>query len=453
MNWRQATFHTALMLSGSKIPSCLKSIEQFASMSGEQLAEMQRLKLLALTRHACRNSPYYMKIFRESGLVDDNGSVHLERWNDVPLLTKQTIREHFDELISAQPTRGRFVNTSGGSSGEPVRLLQDRDYRDWNIANKIYYKTFGGQQIGEPELRIWGSERDVLRKRTDIRTLAQNWVYNRTEVNAFSAGEREWGEWAERWKRLEPTWVEAYVQPICEFAQYVKRNNLHLPPPKGIVTSAGTLYSAMKSLLEEVFGCIVLNRYGSREVGDIACSCPHGKGLHLSVWNHLVEILDERGRPVGPGEAGRIHVTTLNNLTQPLIRYDIGDIGVRAGPDDERCDCGRATPLLKWVEGRETSVFHTRDGGVVPAEFFIHFIGVVFNDGIIRRFQVVQKSCELITIRVVLADAGRFEGKKHAIEESIRRVMGDICRVEWEPVADIPPLPNGKYLYTVSEVS
>jgi phenylacetate-coenzyme A ligase PaaK-like adenylate-forming protein len=29
----------------------------------------------------------------------------------------------------------------------------------------------------------------------------------------------------------------------------------------------------MKSLIQEVFGCDVFNRYGSREVGDMAMNC------------------------------------------------------------------------------------------------------------------------------------------------------------------------------------
>ena len=36
-------------------------------------------------------------------------------------------------------------------------------------------------------------------------------------------------------------------------------------------------------------------------------------------------------------------------------------------------------------------MFKTKKGKLIPAEFFIHFIGVVYNDGGIKKFQVIQK--------------------------------------------------------------
>ena len=39
------------------------------------------------------------------------------------------------------------------------------------------------------------------------------------------------------------------------------------------------------------------------------------------------------------------------------------------------------------------------------------------------------------------------------IEEGIKKVMGDDCRVEFEIVDDIPQLKSGKFRYTISEVN
>jgi phenylacetate-coenzyme A ligase PaaK-like adenylate-forming protein len=40
-----------------------------------------------------------------------------------------------------------------------------------------------------------------------------------------------------------------------------------------------------------------------------------------------VEILDEDGRSVSPGETGRIVVTNLGRLLSPVVRYPVGDLG------------------------------------------------------------------------------------------------------------------------------
>jgi phenylacetate-CoA ligase len=206
----------------------------------------------------------------------------------------------------------------------------------------------------------------------------------------------------------------------------------------------------MQELIGNVFQCRVFNRYGSREVGSIACSCEKNEGLHVSVWNNYLEILDDNFRAVGPGGIGRIYVTNLNNYSMPLIRYQIGDIGIAA--ENHECSCGRKTPLIKGVMGRHMEVFKTKNGKIIPAEFFIHFIGVVYNEGYIRKFQVVQKSYEQIVIRAVIGDMQKFNESKEKLVNSIKKVMGPDCRVDFEIVDEIQAYDSGKYLYTVSEL-
>ena len=42
----------------------------------------------------------------------------------------------------------------------------------------------------------------------------------------------------------------------------------------------------------------------------------------------IVEVLDDEGKDVSPGELGNIHITHLDNYLMPLIRYKIGDLGI-----------------------------------------------------------------------------------------------------------------------------
>ena len=43
----------------------------------------------------------------------------------------------------------------------------------------------------------------------------------------------------------------------------------------------------------------------------------------------IVEILDDRDRPVPDGEVGQVVVTQLSCLAQPLLRYRLGDLAAR----------------------------------------------------------------------------------------------------------------------------
>ena len=62
----------------------------------------------------------------------------------------------------------------------------------------------------------------------------------------------------------------------------------------------------------------------------------------------ILEILDEAGRPCGPGETGRVVLTDLHNFATPLIRYEIGDYAEAAGP----CPCGRGLPVATRLRGQ-----------------------------------------------------------------------------------------------------
>jgi phenylacetate-CoA ligase len=202
----------------------------------------------------------------------------------------------------------------------------------------------------------------------------------------------------------------------------------------------------MEKLIREVFKCAVLNRYGSREVGDVACSCEKNKGLHLNIFNNYVEILNKDLKPCKNGEFGRVYVTTLSNFSMPLIRYDIGDIAVPV--EKNKCSCGRGMPLISSVKGRDVNLFKKRDGTLIDGEYFTHLF---YFKNWVNKFQVVQKDYDLIEIKVII-NGGRNLKEISEMEEDIRKVMGGNCKINWQFVNKIEPNKSGKYLYTISEV-
>ena len=439
MNWRKPIIYSALYLSGSSIPCNLKEIRRVSMFTDEEKRHYQDKKLEKLLLHASKHVPYYKNILQDVGVVKD-GKVNLENFTKIPILTKEIIRREGKRMYSDDKNkRGWYENTSGGSTGEPVRFLQDKQYNDWNIANKIYYKEVGGQSIGEKELRFWGSERDLLEGKETFEMRARNWLYNRKEFNTFKMSEHEMREYIEKWNKFQPSWVEAYVQSIYEFAKFLKANDLKIYSPKnGILTGAGTLYPEMRKNIKEIFSCPVYNRYGSREVGDMACGQDK---LSLSFWNHNLEVLDEVG---GKSENGKIIVTTLNNYSMPFIRYDIGDVASVAEVKN--------IFELKKVFGRSMEMFKTRDGKIIPSEFFIHFIGVVYNNNAIAKFQVIQKEYDDILIKVVVRDKKNFNDNRINIENAIKKEMGNNCKINWNFVNDIESAKSGKYLYTICDI-
>jgi phenylacetate-CoA ligase len=391
-NWRKLVLQTAAKLLNRRMFDNLKRLEAIEYESPEVLARLQNERLSNLLIHSYTNIPYYREILGKAEVIIE-GIVHLENFYRVPVLTKDIIRREKEKLYSKdRDKRHFFMNSSGGSTGEPLRFIQDLNYKDWSLATSYYLNVMAGKSVGRPELKLWGSERDILKGRQKFMARVDSWLFNSVMLNCFLMSEENMRNYVLRWNQIRPTLVNAYTGSIYDFARFIKNQGVEIFRPAVIVCSAETLTNEVRNFIEEVFHCPALNHYGSREVGTMASECLE-KGMHTFPLNNKVEILDNTLNPCPPGQTGSVYVTNLDNFAMPFIRYGIGDMAIPA--KNTKCSCGRGAPLIETVIGRHIEVFKTKDGKVVPGEFFIHFVGVVYNKGIVKKFQVIQKSYDL----------------------------------------------------------
>jgi len=431
MNWRKPVIYALLYLTGSKIPKNLKEIKRINKLSNKKLMQYQDEKLKKILLHAHDNVLYYTKILEKSKVVV-NGRVNLDNFDKIPILTKEIIRNNFDDLHTKKLGKGWKYNTSGGSTGEPIKLIQDDQYLDWEIANKIWYKIQAGQEIGEKELRFWGSERDLLEGKESLKIRLRNWLYNRKEFNTFKMSEKEMFQYVEKWNEYKPHWVESYVQSIYEFARFIEKNKLNVySPDNGILTSAGTLYPEMKRTIERVFKCKVYNRYGSREVGDMAC----GKDkLKLSLWNHKIEVIKDN-----------LIVSLLINFTMPLIRYEIGDIG----------GMSKNLMYLTKIEGRKNNIIRLKDGRKIDSAAITSALYFDLDGNLLQSFskyQFVQKKIDEFELNVIINDRILWKKEKKIIRDILIKILGRNIKLNLKEVKEIPASANGKYEYIRSEI-
>ncbi|MDP9179468.1 MAG: phenylacetate--CoA ligase family protein, partial [Gemmatimonadota bacterium] len=190
----------------------------------------------------------------------------------------------------------------------------------------------------------------------------------------------------------------------------------------------------------------VFNRYGCREVGDIAHECGSHNGLHLNAEFIHIEIVDGAGNPCKPGETGDILVTCLENYGMPLIRYAIGDRGSWA--TRSVCPCGRGLPMLDTVEGRSLDVVRTRSGLHIGGTYWT--ILLRSRPGF-ARFQVVQDTLDGVTIRFV-ADSHFDQAVLGYYSDRIKEKCGDAFDVAFRKEEDIERTGAGKRRFVVSKV-
>jgi len=440
MNFRKLIIFAGLYLTGSKIPGYLKEFERIDKLPLDEIRKYQDEKTKKLLLHAYNNVPYYGRILKESGVIT-NGNIHLENFDKIPFLTKDIIRKEGENLYSSDyKNRKPYENTSGGSTGDPVRFIQDKDYRQINIANKFYFNRLVGKDVGEKEIDLWGSERDIFRNTISLKEKIINFLYNIKFFNAFKLDENRLREYISDINDIRPVSMWVYVEAIDFLTRFIEKNHIQIYSPRCIITTAGTLFPEIRERVEKVLGCKVYNQYGSREVGPVAVECEYKQGLHCFPWSHKLELAGEE-------EFKKIIITDLTNYSMPLIRYEIGDIGEDS--DSQICKCGRPTLFFKDIKGRVTDIFVTKKGTAIYGGYFRH---PLFGVGWIKKYQIVQKDYDHVIYRIVKSgNIEEIDLKK--IADFAKNIMGEDCNIEFEFVDEIKPSESGKYRFTISEVN
>lgn len=435
--WRQFAIEGLFRLSRSEVPSRIDEYRQLEQVSSADIDEYQRRRLLALLRHAVQHVPYYRTIVASCDLDLTDGFT-VDQLTKLPLLTKEQIRDVGENLFSDdRDQRGAFRNSSGGSTGKPVVFLQDRRFYDCNVVSaKFMYNEILGKAVGEPEINLWGSQRDLERQNLGAKQRLVNYLYNRRFQNYFLVDDTKLARFVDEINRSKPVSMWAYVESIDLLAKFVAANRLPVHSPRFIITTAGTLLEPMRKRIQDVFDCPVYNQYGSREFGAIAFEARDQNGLRGMPYLNYAEVVDNK-----------VVVTCLTNFSMPLIRYDIGDTAeVWSGEQD--CEYGCQRKIFSSITGRAHSHFKTAKGEIVHGLFFTHqFYFVEW----VSQFQVVQERTDYIICYLVAAGEP-VQADLERIRTSIRGVMGRDCNVEFQYTDRITPSASGKHLYTLSKL-
>jgi len=446
MNWRKTIYFAAHRATGGTMPQAYtRFVHEDHTRPHHAIA---RARLTRILEHSATAVPYYRALFAERGLSPQGDP--LATLPQLPILTKDIIRAQRDPLTSndlAQRTWG--YGATGGSTGEPLQLVQDKDFDEQVVALQMLYSTWVGLEVGDRQVSLWGFEREILQGSVGTKIILANLLTNRIALNAYRMPPQKMRQYLTVINTWHPKLIVAYTQASYELACFAEREGVTVRQQRAIISTAGTLYPFMREKVEEVFGCPVYNRYGSREVGDIAGECKYHQGLHVLPWGSYVEIVDEAGNLVEPGVEGRILVTCLTNYAMPLIRYDIGDRGALA-PAETHCPCGRDGQMFASLTGRSVDAFKTSDGTLIGAGYFMHLL---FSRPWVRKFQVVQQSVNEVLYRIVLNGQLGPQADLDEITAETRIVMGPACGVQFEFVEDIPLLDSGKYRYIISLVT
>jgi phenylacetate-CoA ligase len=408
----------------------------------EVLKAEQKVALRRMLQYAGDNVPYYRRLFRILNF-DPSNFRNLEELQQLPILTKETVKNHYDELVSSRIRRIPHIEeTTGGSTGTPMKYLVSQ--RDRMLGGALLYRGWGyaGYELGDRMVFLAGMSLGVDPRRQLLKS-AHEFFRNIRKLSTLSMGEQEMQGFVDVIQSFRPRFIRGYASSVYAFARWALHNDVRLPPAKAVFTTSEKLYPRMRDTIAGVFSCDVFDGYGLYDGGLTAFECAEHRGMHIDMERSVMELVADDGQQLESGQ-GRIIATSLANYAMPLIRYDTNDIGI-VSPDP--CPCGRPYPLLREICGRSGDFLYTPEGRAVHSLLFAY----IFDElPWVKEYQVVQERLDRITIRVI-PDAG-FDERKLENARALIQKQSETWNVDFSVVSHIEKTRSGKYKYIINNM-
>ena len=283
-----------------------------------QLKEYQMEKLRDILIHAYEHTIYYKKVFDKIGF-DPKEFNDINEFKKIPLLTKEIIQKNYEELQS-DDIKDFYLGETGGSSGEPLKLLLDKEsiYREkafiYHFWSKYGYDykhtrivTFRGVEFNNKISKI-------------------NPLYNEMLLNPFVLSEQNVELYIKKIEDFKADYIHGYPSAIANFCRLVHKKNFSLKRKiHAVFLISENCTSEQKQLIETTLKCKTVAFYGHTERAVFAEQEGYKKSYKFNKFYGYTEIQEHT--------KGNIVCTGFINRKFPLIRYAVDDEAIKVADD------------------------------------------------------------------------------------------------------------------------
>jgi len=420
---------------------------QYNSLTPEEVLSRQAQRLEDMLKHAYLHTNYYKPLFQECSVSFGdlaNPTVALEK---LPVLTKDDISQNMNDMFADNIPREQIIQDStGGSTGTPLVFFRDKECLKKRKAQELFFDKWIGYESGD-KVAFFVAARHHPKGSRGFKSRIRNFTSERLlAFDPCRIDKKYMEQFLDKLRAFKPRIIKCFPNSLFIFANYLKDKGVNDIRPRVVSCTGETLHDYQRELFQEVFQCPVYEKYGTFEVGVAACECSEHNGMHLFMDGVFFEFINSEVKPAKPGEMAQLIVTDLFNYGFPLIRYQIGDVGVYSG---KSCPCGSPLPLMSKLYGRDRDILVDQNGNLKPGYLFVE----IFNKNHIPgQFQVVQESRTKVLVRAV-RKKGYTQNHEQLIIDKFNTLLGDEVKVEISYVDNIPREPSGKYKYVHSMIS
>jgi len=403
---------------------------------GSDAISNYQIKNLRDSLLAAAEAPFYKERFKAAN-VDPQRFESLEQLRHYPLLTKQEIIQHRDDLCNPRvPASGRLYITTGGSSGVPVGFYLEKGVsRPKEQAYLESQWSRRGYKAGDKVAVIRGTSTSA-REDGSISTYdaTRNWLI----LSSAHLAEARLPEYVAALNSFRPSHLHLYPSAALMLARGMNALGLSLEfKPTSILCGSEKLSADDQAFLEKAFGTRVYHWYGHSERVVLAGQGRTSNDMFFWPSYGFVEF----GEPDADGHREVIG-TSFHNHAMPLVRYCTGDyVRLSVSTDPEL-----PWPAVVEVVGRAHE-FLTSNSGRQVSLTAINRHDDLFDD--LYAVQFAQYEPGSVEFRY--QPSTKFHASREvAIKTALLKKLGDGFSLTLRCLPEIEKAPNGKHRWLVT---
>ncbi|PZX47672.1 phenylacetate--CoA ligase family protein [Algoriphagus chordae] len=396
------------------------------AQDGAHLEQLQSEKLHKILSHAAAKSPYFK-------LLNIPENADSRTWlKSFPVLAKKTFRENLEFIVTDKNKESLTAIMSSGSTGPPSKVYFSKDELSNNRALQILWWEWAGYKFGKSLLQT-----GVNMTRSSEKAIKDK-LLNTRYIDAMSHDKTQILAELELLREEPRSHFVAYASSLYLFAKIALENNIKDVHFESVVSIGEKLLPQFREAIEKAFACQVYDTYGASEGFLIASQCKAGN-YHIMSPHLVLELLDDDGNEVQPGQMGRVVLTGLDNFTTPLIRYEVGDLAIKA--INNTCTCGLQLPLLGEVIGRQTEFIMTPSGKYITVQTVVRILKQYPE---IDQFKLIQLGENELKL-VYVSPKNQLDVREKDLQLAFEEVFGENLNFEFEKVPELPKAKSGKF--------